>query len=289
LTIIACKGSSKIKSETKTEVIPKKIANNNPKLVKLWETDSLLTMCESVIYNKSKSIIYVSNINTGPWEKDKDGFISTIDTLGNILNLKWIDNLSGPKGLGLYKNKLYVSDIDEIIEIDINAEKVTKHHKVKDIPFLNDITTSPEGTVYVSNMKANTIYSLKNEKITLVTKQDFNSLNGILHTQEGIYYVTSDGHKFGIYTEENQTFKTLTKEIGAGDGILKLPNGDFITSDWNGSIFYIKSLNWSKQLLLDTKDAKINAADITYIPEQNMLLVPTFFNNTVTAYRLIFE
>ncbi len=281
--------SCKVKSNNKTEISSQKITSETPKLIKLWETDSLLTMCESVIFNKSKSVIYVSNINTGPWEEDKDGFISTIDTLGNILNLKWIDGLDGPKGLGIHKNKLYTSDIDEILEIDIDTKEITNRYKVEGTPYLNDITISPNGTVYVSGIKSNAIYALKNKKTTLVTKQDFKSLNGILHDREGIYYITSEGNKFGIYNEEDKTTKTLTEDIRTGDGIVKLPNGDFITSNWKGSIFYIKSSDWSKKLLLDTTESKINAADINYIPEQNMLLVPTFFNNTVRAYRLVFE
>jgi hypothetical protein len=38
--------------------------------------------------------------------------------------------------------------------------------------------------------------------------------------------------------------------------------------------------------LLDTKEAKINAADLEYIPGKNLLLVPTFFVNTITAYSI---
>ncbi|MBD3241028.1 MAG: hypothetical protein GF331_10620 [Chitinivibrionales bacterium] len=39
-------------------------------------------------------------------------------------------------------------------------------------------------------------------------------------------------------------------------------------------------------LLLDTRKDKVNAADIEYIPDRQLLLVPTFFDDRVVACRL---
>ena len=39
--------------------------------------------------------------------------------------------------------------------------------------------------------------------------------------------------------------------------------------------------------LLDTRDEKINNADIAYNKESKMLFVPTFFDNRVVAYKLV--
>jgi hypothetical protein len=38
--------------------------------------------------------------------------------------------------------------------------------------------------------------------------------------------------------------------------------------------------------LLRTKDTGYNTADIEYVPEMKLLLVPTFFKNSVIAYKL---
>jgi hypothetical protein len=46
------------------------------------------------------------------------------------------------------------------------------------------------------------------------------------------------------------------------------------------------SPEWKNTKLLDTSADKINAADIEYIPEKRLLLVPTFFKNTVVAYEV---
>lgn len=45
--------------------------------------------------------------------------------------------------------------------------------------------------------------------------------------------------------------------------------------------------NGDVKVLLNTKEQKINAADIDYSPELNLLLVPTFFANKISAYEIV--
>jgi hypothetical protein len=66
---------------------------------------------------------------------------------------------------------------------------------------------------------------------------------------------------------------------------LFMNNSGYIVSDWDGEIFMINPGN-TKASLLRTKEAGINTADIEYIKEINLLLVPTFFKNCIVAYRL---
>jgi len=40
------------------------------------------------------------------------------------------------------------------------------------------------------------------------------------------------------------------------------------------------------ETLLDTSDTLTNAADIDFVPEKGLLLVPTFFGNRLAAYRV---
>ncbi|WP_298533466.1 hypothetical protein [uncultured Algibacter sp.] len=273
------------KKKTLADVKPEEKTVFRPSLELLWKTDTLLTTCESVLYNPDEDIIYVSNVNNSPWEKDGNGFISTINTKGEITNLKWMEDLSGPKGMGILSGKLYVNDIDRVVEIDIEKQKVTQEFLVEGKPQLNDITVG-NGVVYTSGSGSNTIYKIVGNEINEVAKDTLGRLNGLLHQKEGIYYATSASHNFGLYNEDNKVFKTLVTGIGHGDGIVRLDNGDFIVSSWQGHIFYINSENWTKTLLLDTSSDSINAADIDYIPVIKTLLVPTFFDNRVVAYKV---
>ncbi|WP_248723245.1 hypothetical protein [Seonamhaeicola sp. ML3] len=284
--LISC--ANKNKSNVSTDqVISSKV---NPSLELVWETDTLLTTAEAVLFDKASKTIYVSNINNNPWEKDGNGFISKINTSGEIVDLKWMEGVSGPKGLGLSHGKLYVSDIDCVAEIDIASQTITNTYNVEGNPQLNDITVDHEGVVYASGSGSGTVYKIAHGSITEYASDTLNlkRLNGLLFQKEGLYFLDSGTQQFGVYNATNG-FKKLTDSIGHGDGVVKLENGDFITSSWKGEVFYIHAKDWSKEKLLDTREASINAADIDFIPETQTLLVPTFFHNTVRAYKLKLE
>ncbi len=63
-----------------------------------------------------------------------------------------------------------------------------------------------------------------------------------------------------------------------------IDDSTYIASRWQGEIYLIR--NGKEHLLLDTKAEKSNTADIDYIEEQNLVLVPTFMKNRVAAYKL---
>ena len=284
--ILLCVSCGKNKKTANPEIISKTL---QPSLEFLWETDTLLTTCEAVLYDKNSKIIYVANINNGPWEIDNNGFISTINTNGAITELKWVEGLSAPKGMGMYNGKLYVNDIDDLVEIDIENRKILNKYTVADSPQLNDITVSPEGVVYSSGSNSNAVYKLENGALYMIAKDSLGRLNGLLWQKDAMYYLNSGTNNFGALNLETKTFKTLTTDIGHGDGIVRLDNGDFITSSWKGEIFYINAKDWTKTQLLDTQEQAIHAADIDYISETQTLLVPTFFHNRVMAYKLNLE
>ncbi|MCD6296427.1 MAG: ATP/GTP-binding protein, partial [Deltaproteobacteria bacterium] len=79
------------------------------KLIKQWETEKELRVPESVLYDASGNILYVSSINGRPTEKNGRGFISKVSLNGKIEVLKWATGLDAPKGSAIHGNKLYVS------------------------------------------------------------------------------------------------------------------------------------------------------------------------------------
>lgn len=278
----------KKKESTTNSNVESKITK--PSLLLLWQTDTLLTTCESVLYDEVSKTIYVANINNGPWEEDNNGFISTINTKGEITKLNWIQGLSAPKGMGIYNGKLYVNDIHNLVEIDIKNRKISNTFTVENNPQLNDLTVSPDGVVYVSGSNSNKIHKLQNGNLSVyASNPEGNRLNGLLWQEEGIYYADFAASVFGLVNNKDLNFKALTKDIGQADGIVRLENGDFITSGWSGQLFYIYAKDFRAVELLDTREEKIYAADIDYIPATQTLLVPTFFHNRVMAYKLKFE
>ena len=277
------------KKKTSVLIQPNEELVLRPSLKLLWKTDTLLTTCESVLYDLSSGMIYVSNINNSPWQKDDNGFISRMNTKGEIIDLKWMDGFSAPKGMGIYNGKFYVNDIDRLVEIDITQRKVINEYYVDGAPNLNDITVSENGIVYSSGSKSNTIYKLEDNTFEIYASDELGRVNGLLTIGDKLYYLDAEKGEFGVYNHNNSTFKVLSSELGAGDGLVRVGNGDFISSSWNGEIFYIHSKDWSKTKLLDTRSESVNSADIEFISETKMLLVPTFFDNRVVAYKLIYD
>lgn len=255
-------------------------------LNKLWETADILTTSESVCYNSSAKTIFVSCIDGNPTDKDGNGFIAQLSITGEIMMLKWVEGLNAPKGMGIYRDKLYVTDIDRIIEINIENAEITNEFRVEGAKFLNDITISQNGDVFISDMTTAKIHRIHKSILeTWFTSEKFVNPNGLLYEDKEILI----GTRNGIYSVriEDKRLWHLIKDTGGIDGLVSDGQGNYIISDWQGKIQLVNIEN-DPEVLLDTSNKGINAADIEYIPEMNTLLVPTFMDNRVMAYELIY-
>ena len=85
-----------------------------------WETDAGFKQPESTVYDADRDVLYVSNINGQGTDKDGNGYISKVALDGTVTESEWVTGLDGPKGLAIVGDKLYVSDITALVEIDIN-------------------------------------------------------------------------------------------------------------------------------------------------------------------------
>ncbi len=257
------------------------------RLEKKWETPTTLKEPESVLFDAKANVIYVSNINDPKAGKDGNGSIGRISLDGKVLEVEWaIGGMDSPKGLGLSKGLLYVADLKKVAVIDTKTGKLVKTIEVEGAGMLNDITVDEKGVVYVSDSDNKKIYRIKNDKASKWLEEDFfQKPNGLLVHQNRFYMVDMNA---GIFYEIDRKTKSLRKiadGLQGGDGIAPIGD-DFIISNWNGEIYYVWA-NGKTKKLLDTKADKLNAADLVYMPEQNLLVVPTFYGNTAVAYEVI--
>ena len=79
-------------------------ATAQKQLVKLWSTDTILKVPESVFFDAKNSVLYVANIDGEPWGKDGKGSIAIIDKDGKIVNPVWVGGLNSPKGMAISCN-----------------------------------------------------------------------------------------------------------------------------------------------------------------------------------------
>jgi len=258
------------------------MVGQNATLAKTWESDSTFKVPECVLYSPVENMLYVSNIDGNPSEKDLKGSISKLSPDGKTVMHNWAINLSAPKGMGIYEKKLFVADLQEVVVIDLNSGDVTERIIVPGSIFLNDITIAADGTVYVSDSQTGKVHQIRKLVVSTYLENKV-SINGLYADGNDLYLAVKDT----LYkADKNKTLSVITTGMDeSSDGIEMTGNKDFIVSCWNGIVYHIKK-DGSKTVLLDTRKQKINAADIGFDKARSILYIPTFFNNKVVTYQL---
>ena len=251
-----------------------------PTLTMVWETPATLTTCESVLYDKSSGNLYVSNIEGSPTEKDGKGSISIIDKNGTIVNQEWVTGLNAPKGMAISDGKLYVTDIDELVEIDLATAEITNKYPVEGAEFLND-ADAHDGKIYFTDMNKGLVHVLDGGAVSTISEGN-TSINGVAVASDGTIYGL-DGSGLKMINADGSS-SIINSTVTGGDGLIILGDGNYVASRWAGEIYFVSGDG--ETLMLDTKAEESNTADIGFIPEENLVLVPAFMKNKVVAYKL---
>lgn len=260
------------------------------KIAQTWATDTVLKTPESVYYDVKRDVLYVSNINkVNDATLDGDGFISKLKPNGSIEKLDWVKGLNDPKGMAVYLNTLYVSDLKQLVEIDIAKGTIIKKHDVAGAQFLNDVAVSAEGDVYVSDSRTNKIHKLSKGFVSLwLDAPDLDKPNGLFVEKDTIYVASMNAGIVRKAPSKTNKLKSWVSGVSSVDGIAADGHGNYFLSNWNGEVFYANAAG-EKWSILDTKAQKLSSADIEYADKYRILFVPTFFGNKVVAYRVYFN
>jgi hypothetical protein len=251
------------------------------KLVQLWSTDAVVATPESVLPDIKDNKLYVSLIDGEPWTVDGKGGIGRMTTAGMNYDSLWFTGLNAPKGLGLYRNKLYAADISDVVVVDVPTAKLIKKIPIEGASGLNDITVTDGGLVYVSDSKTGRIWKITDDKPVLYL-ENITGANGLKAVKDDLYF--AKGSAF-MKADAKKNIIQIADVGQAIDGIEPVGNGDFLVTSWPGYIFYVYA-NGQTELLLDTHEQKKNTADIGYDPVKKIVYVPTFFDRKIVAYQL---
>lgn len=251
------------------------------KLIEVWRTDSVLNVPESVLYDASQQLLFVSLIGGNPnINKDGKGSIAKLSLTGKIIDTNWVKGFQAPKGMGRFQNKLYVADANEVAVIDIAKGVITKRIPVEGAVFLNDITIDRRGIVYVSDSRLNKIHRIEKDQVSLYMDQ-VNNANGLLAVGEDLYALSA-GSLLKI-SPDKQVITIAGGMDKSTDGLVQLSEDEFIVSCWNGVIYHVSG-NGKVIMLADYRSQKINTADLGYYGKGKTLYVPTFWKKSVIAY-----
>lgn len=249
-----------------------------PSLTLLWETDTNFPVNESVLHHEG--VLYVSNIAGQPTEKNGAGFISRLSKEGQVEVMEWAKDLDAPKGMGILDGKMYVTNITELVEVDMASGEVLNRFPVEGSEFLNDVAIG-DGKVFFSDMNTGKLHVLENGEVKTLA-QGKTDLNGLAFYNGQLYGVNANGLQ--TIHEDGTGGTTINDQIRGGDGLVVIDENTFLVSRWVGEIWLIKDGVPTK--LLDSKDEEVQTADIGYIHETQTVLVPRFFSHKVSAYRL---
>ena len=252
-------------------------------LLEKWESDSLLKVPESVLFDKANQILYVSNLDgSDPWKADGKGSIAKVGLDGKIIAAEWVSGMNAPKGMGLYNGKLYAADLGNIAVINIASGKIEKNIPIQGATGLNDISIDPNGVIYVTEYLAKKLYKVANEKAELIA-ENLTQPNGVLFHNNELFLLDGTG-MFKVNADKSMAKITDGMEGGV-DGIENIEGNSFIVSCWEGALWQVNA-DGTKHLLMDTRKEKRSTADIGFDPATKTVYVPTFFRNTVVAYEV---
>lgn len=256
-----------------------------PRLVQVWSTGGL-KVPESVLNDPTRKVLYVSCINGKPTEKNGKGFIARLSPAGKILTLEWAKGLNAPKGMGLAGDTLWVTDIDRLHAIDVKTGKVTKTIDVPAAKFLNDIAIGPKGRVFVSDMVTGKVHVRKGDKLPIFADlKPLQGANGMLLHDGHLRVGTKTGIAQVSLEDGKATILVPVKGFGMIDGLKAYAKDAWLMSNWAGRTQLVRK-DGTVTVLQDTTAQKIQSADFEYIAATKTLLIPTFFNNHVVAYRI---
>lgn len=264
----------------------------------LWETEKVFELPESVVFDKTNEVLYVSNITDHPFNKDGTGFISKVGLDGQVIDLKWIKSLNAPKGLTIVKDKLFIADVDELVEVDIKTSKITNKYKGYGSVCMNDVTHDKYGNVYVGDTYTDSIYRLNQfGQLPVWFYSPQLAPNGIhIDHDEGNMIVGSWGavmegwgtpelkgslKSINIHTKK---IKNLgSRQIGNLDGVESDGKGAYFVTDWTGAKLYKVKKNGSYKVL---KEVGKGAADHEVILDKGLIVIPIMAEGKLIALKM---
>lgn len=261
----------------------------------LWEVKGL-AQPESVVQDPATGSIYVTNIAGAIMQKDGNGFIARLRPDGTIIEREWVKGLNAPTGMALHDRTLFVADVDELIEINVASGEIAKRHEAKGAVFLNDVAVGEDGTVYISDTPMNTIWRLKDGTLEPWLANDtLNGPNGLLPQGDKLIVASfgklpGEGQKqelggLLVVDLEDQSVSKLGsgEPIGNLDGLQLLQPGVYLVTDWAAGVLYRVDAKGKADRLIKLSKG---SADLIYLPDKKIVLIPIMLNNSLVAYAL---
>jgi sugar lactone lactonase YvrE len=264
----------------------------------LWTVNTGLASPESACYHQRTNSIFVSNINGPVLDRDGNGYLTRIAPNGKVIGEKWATGLNAPKGIRSVGNRIWVADIDEVVGFDVTAggSRLVGRVKVEGSQFLNDLATTGDGRIYVSDSNQSRIYTVKDGKSSVFVEGDEvgEQPNGLLVDGDRLIVGTigraPGGGKLVAFDLNTKQRTQLTLEnVGGIDGIEPAEKGAYVLTDVIGRrlVHVARDGKVTTLATFDQAGADFGyAGKIEQLAQAGTVFVPFLFGNSVSAYDL---
>jgi sugar lactone lactonase YvrE len=270
---------------------------------KVATVDSLQTP-ESVLWDQSADVYFVSNINGNPSVKDNNGFISRVKPDGAIDSLHFIQGgrggvtLNAPKGLAVRGDTLWVTDIDAVRAFNRVTGAPIASVAVPGAVFLNDPAFGPDGSLYITDTgigfdaKGNMSHPGPDRifKVAPDRKVSVAAQGDTLKGPNGITWDAAN-NRF-IVVANNGPYVFGWKPGDSGPAVIATGPGGFDGVELADGMLYVSSWNDSTVSMYETgKEVRVisgvaSPADIGYDAKRHRILIPVFLANRVEIWQL---
>lgn len=243
--------------------------------------------------------LYVADIGAAlkPTAIDGDGRIAKLDRKGKILEANFVkETLNAPKGLAVYKDILFLNDINRIVAINLeNGIKLYEINFGDATNFLNDIAIWNKNTLYVSATDTNKLYKvdLTNKSFTEVKlNTTISGINGLYCSEKSSkLYVNGFGSDnqpkgvFGCINLKDNSFEQITTITGYYDGIF-VKNDILYVSNWMAfeKKGFLLSIDLNSKKVARVNLSELIAGTADFILENNQLIIPAMLTGELLFF-----
>ncbi len=262
---------------------------------------------ESVLWDATRNVWYVTNINGSPLGKDDNGFIVRLGPDGAVMDTVPFINgadaditLNAPKGMAIVGDTLYVADIDAVrtFNLTTGTQLASIEMGAMGATFLNDVAAGDLGTVYITDSgisfdstgavlhpgKSRVFILVAGKASEAVVLPAQSAVNGMAwDAARGAWILVGfNSPNIFSWTPGADSVEVLGTGPGGGDGIVILADGRALYSSWADSSLTTFANGVSTTL----RKGLPSPADLGYDAARGIVAVPLFQDNRVELWQV---